>query len=118
VRLLWISALAVGIAGALHGLGTLADIFTDGPFSPAAPEVRRAMERTDLLMPAMFGSSLSTWRAHLGYHLAHAVTAIAFALTLGLLARDLPGVVARDRALQVLFAAVAALFFLFSLAFW
>src|SRR5262245_19184170 len=32
MRLLWLGALGMGIAGALHGLGTIPDIFTEGFF--------------------------------------------------------------------------------------
>src|SRR5262249_3538415 len=118
VRLLWIGALAIGIPGALHGLLTFADIFTDAAFTPASPGVRRAMEQSDLMLAALCEVSLSAWRAYLGFHLAHAVAPVAFALVACLLARDLSGVVARDRGLQALFAAASALWFVLSLAFW
>jgi len=118
VRLLWIGALPVGIAGALHGLAALTDIFMDGALTPSLAEVRRAMEQTDLRLPAMAGASRSAWDAYLGMNLAHALTAIGFALTAGLLCRDLSGIVVRDRALQAIFAAVSIVLFVLALAFW
>jgi hypothetical protein len=118
VRLLWIGALAPGIAGAVHGLGVVTDLFTDGLFTPAAPDLRRAMEQTEFLLPAMFGTSTSTWQAYLGMNLAHPLTVVGFALTAWLLARDLPGVVAGDRALKAVFAAASLVFFVLALAFW
>jgi hypothetical protein len=118
VRLLWLGVLAMGVAGALHGLGTFPDIFMDGVFSPASPDVRRAMEGSDLLLPAVFGVATPTWGAYLGFNLSHGLGVTGFALTAGLLARDLPGVVARDRALQALFAAASLLWFAVALAFW
>jgi hypothetical protein len=118
VRLLWLGALLMGFAGAVHGLATLPDIFADGALSPASPGVRRAMEETDLMLPAMFGASTSTWRAYLGFNLSHGLCVSCFALAAWLLARDLPGIVARDRALQALFVTASTLWFAVSLAFW
>lgn len=117
-RLLWIGVLAMGLAGLLHGLGTLPDIFADAVFSPASPEVRRAMERSDVMLPALFGTSTSTWVAYLGFNLSHGLGVTGFALTAWLLARDLPGIVTRDRAVQGLFVALSMLWFAVALTFW
>src|SRR5262249_54832428 len=76
------------------------------------------MEESELMLPAMFGASRSTWRAYLGFNLSHGLGVTGFALTAWLLARDLPGVIARDRALLALFAAASTLWFAVALAFW
>jgi hypothetical protein len=76
------------------------------------------MEQTDFLLPAMFGASTSTWEAYLGFNLAHGLTVVCFALTAWLLARDLPGVVADDRALKAVFAAISLTLLVAAVAFW
>src|SRR5262249_54339433 len=100
------------------GLGIVTDLFADGLFTPAAPELRRAMEQTGIALPAMCGAARSTWDAYLGMNLGHALTVVGFALTAWLLARDLPGVVAGDRALRAVFAAVSTALLVLALAFW
>ena len=118
VRLLWIGALGMGLAGAFHGLATFPDFFTNALFSPLEPVVRRAMEGSDLRLPAMLGASTSTWRAYLGFNLSHGLGVAGYFLTAWLLSRDLSGVVARDRALRVLFAAFSTMWLVVALGFW
>jgi len=46
-----------GSRGALNFVTTLPDVFADAIFSPVTPGVRRAMERADILLAAMLGTS-------------------------------------------------------------
>ncbi|MBM4072787.1 MAG: hypothetical protein FJ271_28250 [Planctomycetes bacterium] len=118
MRLLWLGALAMGMAGALHGLGTIPDIFVDGVFAPVSPAVRRAMTGSDVMLPSLFEASTPIWSAYLGYHLSHGLGVAGFALTPWLMARDLPCVIAHDRDLQALYATLSLLWFAVALAFW
>jgi hypothetical protein len=118
VRLLSLGVLAMGVAGTFHGLGTFPDFFVDGFFSPASPGVRRAMAGSNLLLPGLFGATTPAWDAYLGFNLSHGLGVAGFALTAWLLARDLPGVLARDRALRALFAAASLFWFAVAITCW
>src|SRR5437879_5623673 len=63
---------------------------------------------------AVLAATCWFWVPFLGLPLA----APGFALTAWLLARDLPGVLGRDRALQALFAGASLLWFAVALTFW
>jgi hypothetical protein len=118
LRLLWVGSLAMGVAGAIHVLVTIPDIFAGGAFSPASPDLRHGMEQANVMLPSVFGASASIWGAYLGFNLAHGLAVAVFALTAWLLAHELSGVVARDRALLALFAVTSAVWFVVAIVFW
>lgn len=117
-RLLGLGTLAMGIAGTLHAVGTFPDIFFEGMFSPATPNLRLALDHSDIMLPALFGGTRSTWVAYLGFNVSMGLSVAGFALTAWLLARDVPGLVTHDRALQVLFVVFSALWFTVAVVFW
>jgi hypothetical protein len=115
-RLLALGILPMGVAGALHGVAVLPDLFGRGLFAPWDPAVRPMMEHSGLVLAAAFGSSTTFWRAYVGFNFSHALAVTAFAVLGWICARD--PIAGRDRTVGILFALAACAWCATAAAFW
>ncbi len=105
-------------AGFGHALLVLPDIVVHGLFSPPDERVRQAMETSSIVFLDLFRGSGSIWKAYVGFNVSHGVGIGFFALVNLLIARSEPELYLRLPALLRLDAAVCAILFASSLAFW
>jgi hypothetical protein len=115
-RSLVLGTLPIGIAGTLHLLATVPDVFGPALFSPSDPAVRTLMEHADIALPAMLGARASFWWAYVGFNLSHGLGAGTFTLFAWLCARD--PAAREDRVVRWMFAAAACLWCAAAIAFW
>ena len=109
------------VAGGLHALATLVDVFRPTFFTPIQTSVRPEMESTGIRLVRMFGGSgarPSLWRVWLGINISHGLGVFAVGLLCLLLATHDFALIERIDAIRPLTIAFSVAYLALSLRFW
>jgi hypothetical protein len=115
---IFLGAAGIGLAGALHLVGSIVDAVRPWAYAPTDAAVLRAMQDTIIALPARFGVSRSFWQAYSGFSAAHGVVVTAYAVVAWLVGRRLDGRIGGDRVVRALFAAASIAWFAIGARFW
>jgi hypothetical protein len=110
------------LAGGIHALATLFDVFRPAFFAPVERSVLSALEATGIRFREMFpggsGATPSMWRAWLGFNISHGLGLFTFGLLCLLIAVHDFELVEKIDSIRPLTVAVSAAYLVLSLRFW
>jgi hypothetical protein len=104
------------LAGGLHALLTLVDVFRPTYFAPRDAALTPAMETTSMRFGGRAAPSM--WNAWLGFNISHGLGVFMFGLLCLLIATHDFDLVTRVDAIRPLTIAFTAIYFVVSLRFW